>query len=310
MKKWLVSIMLVLLIVGCTAGAVAEIDWINNTEEWLNASVEEVEEYLLYEGYERIIDINEATGEERPYRRFVPLQKASVEEIIIYPFDNSRPGMKSISFCYPADEIVFRALLSELEETYGKVSVKNDYGEYMLWDVPHCAIMLRSEARGILTSRSENTLVAEIRGKKTHRVNSIYADVKFYSIDMVDELTFSEEDSDIRSISSKDDSEIKYAAVRGDLQNLRLSATDTSSIISGFVEIGGEKYDAEMLCPKAVIQPFEVVPFYMYALIPQELAELYETCSFTFKFNDDYYDDRWYYVSKDAYWNEISILVE
>lgn len=94
----------------------------------------------------------------------------------------------------------------------------------------------------------------------------------------------------------------KYFYLKGTLKNISGDSYDSEDIVAQITFDDKYNYNAYLKADDGgndfyghVVKPFGVVTYYIYASVPNELIEIYSTCTIKFGFKENfsgsYYDD-------------------
>ena len=79
----------------------------------------------------------------------------------------------------------------------------------------------------------------------------------------------------------------KYIAIYGEIKNTGTTSFWGSTGIDGLAIIDGYTYDLNVFPLNDEIEPFDTSLFYLYALVPNELANSFTSCIFQFGFDEN-----------------------
>lgn len=97
------------------------------------------------------------------------------------------------------------------------------------------------------------------------------------------ELRFTEKETGSLPYSlSKDNQDATYIAIRGTIKNISKESVYLNDILIGNAVIDGYNYETRAYSYAFSVDPLGTKPFYLYALVPNELAKKYKSCVFTF----------------------------
>lgn len=138
-----------------------------------------------------------------------------------------------------------------------------------------------------------------------------FVEMTFTKVEVLDELIFSEiETGSLAHSLGKTKPNTKYIAIRGTIMNKSKQSFEVANSLRGKAYVDGYEYDIGVFSISFNIEPLINSPFYMYALVPNELAHSFETCNFRFGFNNEFQTDYSVYDESIQYDYKYQITVK
>ena len=97
------------------------------------------------------------------------------------------------------------------------------------------------------------------------------------------ELRFTEKETgSLANSLRKENRDTTYIAIRGTIKNVSKASMFLDDILIGNAVIDEYNYQTRIYSYSILIDPLDTKPFFLYALVPNELAKKYNSCVFTF----------------------------
>lgn len=183
-----------------------------------------------------------------------------------------------------------------------RVSFATNYDDAKTGSVPFSLQIASQKSSGNTEKEDEDnsteavpTAAEELRLGGT--IDLPFVEMTFSRVQRLNELKFSEKETGSLAHSlNKNLPNSKYIAIRGKIKNKSKQPFDLNNGLRGKAYFDGYEYDIGFFSVSFEIEPLLESPFYLYALIPEDLASSFEECEFRFGFNDDFQTD---YIAYD-----------
>ncbi|MBQ4074693.1 MAG: hypothetical protein IJD39_05760 [Clostridia bacterium] len=129
-----------------------------------------------------------------------------------------------------------------------------------------------------------------------------FAQIKLNKFVQQNELKFSQKETGSYEISLvKDKNDAQYLAIYGEIKSKGKSPFRISDGIKGQTIIDGYEYEVDIFALNDKIEPFDNTLVFLYALVPNELAQNFNSCIIRFGFDENFDETALFFKNFDEY---------
>ncbi len=309
----IITILIVCITLPNTIYAAKELPFDGNS--WVNISIADVAKILDDAGYTKNED-RENNEDVLLYTRNNCPETVSV----IFDTHSFMTTCVNLIFYYDGSEIVKR-LVESYSILYGEPNItKNDYNnDVYVWkdnenvyEVTFCdtyedakqgmpfTLSIRLSDNNEPDSNvkeSKTTPEPEKTPAKTiepgQAIDLPFITIEYTGSQVLEKLRFTaKETGGMEQSLYKDQEDSKYITIRGELKNKSKKALDVSNGLRGIAYVDGYEYSLHVFTTGGFeVEPLVNYYYYIYALVPNIIANNFEKCEFVFGFNEDFESD-------------------